>query len=53
MGQSKDLGAVFVLTLQRHQLLLSVRWEASGDFEQGRGRLSEVKAASLDGRLWQ
>lgn len=53
MGQWKDLDTAFVFTVQRHWLLLSVRWEASGGFEQGRGRRAEVEAESVDGRQWQ
>lgn len=31
--------------------LLCMSWEASGGFEQGRGRRAEMEGAGLDGRL--
>ena len=30
---------------------LCMSWEASGGFEQGRGRRAEMEGAGLDGRL--
>lgn len=53
MGQWKDLNTAFVFMVQRQCLLLSVRWEASGGFEQGRGRRAEVEAGSVDERQQQ